>query len=143
MVNGEFHYTIVSSKSLVYDIELTIDIFATLASQLFSIFSTLLHTLPILGTLGDFAIFVVALILGCVCFCGVTAVAYIRYRPVMAFGILAVAGIITGLCFWKLGDAADHSLQPTMQPVASPKFILFDDVVEPELVHEDVAMEYY
>lgn len=112
-------------------------------SMLFSIFSTLLHTLPLLGTLGDFAIFVVALILGCVCFCGVTAVAYIRYRPVMAFGILALAGIITGICFWRLGDAAENSVQPTMQPVASPKFIFFDDAVEPEFIHEDVAVEYY
>lgn len=112
-------------------------------AMLFSIFSVLLHTLPLLGTLGDFAIFIVALILGCVCFCGVTAVAYIRYRPVLAIGILAVAGAITAVCFWRLGDAAEASIQPTMQPVASPKYIMFDDVVEPELVHEDVAVEYY
>ena len=110
---------------------------------LFSIFSTLLHTLPILGTLGDFAIFVVALVLGCVCFCGVTAMAYIRYRPLMAFGILAMAGIIAGICFWRLGAAAAASVQPTMQPVATPKWVMFDGTVSPDLVHEDVAVEYY
>jgi hypothetical protein len=102
-----------------------------------------LHTLPILGKIGDAAIFIVALILGCVCFCGVTAVAYIRYRPVMAFGILAVAAAITAVCFVQIGNAAENSLQPTMQPVASPKFIMFDDYVEPELVQQDVAVEYY
>ena len=112
-------------------------------AMLFSIFSTLLHTLPILGTLGDFAIFIVALILGCTCFCGVTAVAYIRYRPALAIGILAVAAAITAVCFTQLGKAADASYQPTMQPVAAPKFIMFDDAVEPELAHEDVAVQYY
>ena len=112
-------------------------------AMLFSIFSTLLHTLPILGKLGDFAIFIVALILGCTCFCGVTAVAYIRYRPVLATGILAVTLLIIGLCFGRVGDAAANSVQPTMQPVASPKYIMFDDAVESSFVHEDIAVEYY
>ncbi|KAL7517275.1 hypothetical protein ACHAWX_002209 [Stephanocyclus meneghinianus] len=112
-------------------------------TMLFSIFSTLLHTLPLLGQLGDFAIFLVALILGCVCFCSVTAVAYIRYRPLLAFGILALAAAITGICFWRLGDAAEASIQPTMQPVASPKYLFFDDAVVPDLEPEHISVEYY
>merc|ERR1719409_2592110 len=46
--------------------------------SLFSIFTTLLNTLPIIGTLGFFAVVIVALIVGTVCCCAVTAVAYIR-----------------------------------------------------------------
>jgi hypothetical protein len=111
-------------------------------SLLFSIFSTLLHTLPILGKLGDFAIFIVALILGCLCFCGVTAVAYIRYRPLMAGGILGLAALITALCWVQLGETAANSSPPTMQPVASPEMIEFDDTIA-DMAPEDVALEYY
>ena len=41
--------------------------------MLFSIFTTLLNTLPIIGQLGSAAFFIVALIVGTVCCCGVQA----------------------------------------------------------------------
>lgn len=85
--------------------------------MLFSIFTTLLSTLPILGTLGNAAFFIVALIVGTVCCCGVTAVAYMRYRPLLSFGILALAGGIAGLIIWQLDDANEASIQPTPAPV--------------------------
>lgn len=95
--------------------------------MLFSIFTTLLSTLPILGTLGNAAFFIVALIVGTVCCCGVTAIAYIRYRPLVAFGILALAGAIYGIIIWQLDDANSASTQPTPAPVKSPAFIYADD----------------
>jgi hypothetical protein len=110
-------------------------------AMLFSIFSTLLNTLPILGTLGDFAVFIVALILGCVCFCGVTAVAYIRYRPLLAFGILAVAGTITGICVWRLEDASANSNAPTFAPVTKPSDAFMPDFDTGS--DTNVTVEYY
>jgi len=83
---------------------------------LFSIFTTLLSTLPILGTLGNVAFFIVALIVGTVCCCGVTAIAYIRYRPVLAIGILALAGGIAGIVIWRLDAASEASAAPTLSP---------------------------
>ena len=93
--------------------------------MLFSIFTTLLSTLPILGTLGNVAFFIVALIVGTVCCCGVTAIAYIRYRPVVAFAILALAGGIAGIIVWRLDDASSASAQPTLQPVMAPSIIFY------------------
>lgn len=100
--------------------------------MLFSIFTTLLSTLPILGALGKAAFFIVALIVGTVCCCGVTAIAYMRYRPLISFAILAVAGIITGIVFWSLGDANSNSLSPTPSPVKAPSFLFADntDIME-------------
>mmetsp|Transcript_32075 Transcript_32075/g.67428 ORF Transcript_32075/g.67428 Transcript_32075/m.67428 type:complete len:554 (-) Transcript_32075:236-1897(-) len=95
--------------------------------MLFSIFTTLLSTLPILGALGNAAFFIVALIIGTVCCCGVTAIAYIRYRPLVAFGILAIAGTIFGIVFGLLGDASESSISPTPAPVKSPSFLYSDD----------------
>ena len=95
--------------------------------MLFSIFTTLLSTLPILGALGNAAFFIVALVVGTVCCCGVTAIAYFRYRPLLTFGILALAGTIAGLVIWLLNDAQEASLQPTPAPVKSPVFIYPDD----------------
>lgn len=95
--------------------------------MLFSIFTTLLSTLPILGTLGNAAFFIVALIVGTVCCCGVTAVAYMRYRPLLSFGILALAGGIAGLIIWQLDDANEASIQPTPAPVKSPSFFYSDN----------------
>lgn len=94
--------------------------------MLFSIFTTLLSTLPILGGLGKAAFFIVALIVGTTCCCGVTAVAYIRYRPLVAFGILAVVGAITGIIIWRLDAAEAASSQPTSAPVKAPAFIFSD-----------------
>eukprot|EP00586_Coscinodiscus_wailesii_P021211 CAMPEP_0172500580 /NCGR_PEP_ID=MMETSP1066-20121228/140220_1 /TAXON_ID=671091 /ORGANISM="Coscinodiscus wailesii, Strain CCMP2513" /LENGTH=513 /DNA_ID=CAMNT_0013274881 /DNA_START=56 /DNA_END=1597 /DNA_ORIENTATION=- len=82
-------------------------------SMLFSPLTTILSTLPILKQLGNAAFFLVALIFSCVCFCSVTAVAYIRYRPAVAFGILAVAGIITGIVIWRLDVAANTPIPTT------------------------------
>jgi hypothetical protein len=91
--------------------------------MLFSIFTTLLSTLPLLGALGSAAFFIVALIVGTVCCCAVTAVAYFRYRPLITSIILAIAGGIAGIVIWKLNDASTASYQPTMAPVAAPKFL--------------------
>lgn len=96
--------------------------------SLFSIFTTLLSTLPILGALGNAAFFIVALIVGTVCCCGVTAIAYVRYRPLLAFGILALSGGIAGIIIWRLNDANEASAQPTPAPVKSPAFLFSDDI---------------
>jgi hypothetical protein len=90
--------------------------------MLFSIFTTLLSTLPLLGKIGSAAFFIVALIVGTVCCCAVTAVAYFRYRPLITSIILAIAGGIAGIVIWKL-NGANVSSQPTMAPVLAPKFI--------------------
>mmetsp|Transcript_25218 Transcript_25218/g.37485 ORF Transcript_25218/g.37485 Transcript_25218/m.37485 type:complete len:548 (+) Transcript_25218:42-1685(+) len=92
--------------------------------MLFSIFTTLLSTLPLLGALGSAAFFIVALIVGTVCCCAVTAVAYFRYRPLITTIILAIAGGIAGIIIWRLNDANEASLQPTSAPVAAPKFLM-------------------
>lgn len=91
--------------------------------MLFSIFTTLLSTLPILGALGKAAFFVVALIVGTVCCCGVTAFAYFRYRPLLSFGLLALAGAIAGIIIWRLDEANAASSQPTPAPAKAPSFI--------------------
>ena len=88
--------------------------------MLFSIFTTVLNTLPILGKLGYFAVVVVALIIGTVCCCFVTAVAYIRYRPLIAFGIIGLAFGIWGIVAWRLNEAAENSVQPTFAPTVAP-----------------------
>ncbi|KAL7551880.1 hypothetical protein ACHAWF_015115 [Thalassiosira exigua] len=96
--------------------------------MLFSIFTTLLSTLPLLGALGNAAFFIVALIIGTVCCCGVTAIAYIRFRPLIALGILAIAGTIFGVVFSRLNAASDASSQPTPAPVKAPSFLFDSDV---------------
>jgi hypothetical protein len=110
--------------------------------MLFSIFTTLLSTLPILGALGNAAFFIVALIVGTVCCCGVTALAYIRYRPLIAFGILALAGAIAGIIFWTFDDAQDASSQPTPSPVKSPVSFFYDDLeAMPEEIYKTMKIE--
>lgn len=110
--------------------------------MLFSIFTTLLSTLPILGALGNAAFFIVALIVGTVCCCGVTALAYIRYRPLLAFGILALAGTIAGIIFWRFDDAQDASSQPTPSPVKSPVSFFYDDLEDmPEEIYKTMKIE--
>lgn len=103
--------------------------------MLFSIITTLLSTLPLLGAIGGAAFFVVALIVGTVCCCAVTAVAYFRYRPLITSIILAIAGGIAGIIIWRLNDAGAASVTPTMAPVQMPKFFMEGP--------EDVVMEYY
>ena len=95
--------------------------------MLFSIFTTLLNTLPIIGQLGSAAFFIVALIVGTVCCCGVTAIAYMRYRPLISFTILALAGGIAGIIVWRLNAASDASTQPTSSPVKAPRF--YDEAI--------------
>ena len=98
---------------------------------LFSIFTTLLSTLPIIGTLGNAAFFIVALICGTTCCCAVTAVAYIRYRPLVAFGILALAGAIAGLVIWRLNATNEISTAPTTAPL--PSDLLYPITYEDEM----------
>ena len=45
--------------------------------------------------------------------------------PMLATGILAITLPIVGLCFGRVGEAAANSVQPTMQPVASPTYLMF------------------
>ena len=73
--------------------------------MVFSIITTSLSSLPLLGALGSATFLVVALIAGTTCCCAVTAIAYIRFRPLVAFGILAVAGAIAGIIIWSLRNA--------------------------------------
>jgi len=87
-------------------------------SFIFGIFSTALSTIPIIGTIGKAAFFIVSLILGTVCCCGVTALAYVRYRPVLALGILALAGGITGIIIWQVDKA--HAKNDTRAPTMAP-----------------------
>ena len=108
--------------------------------MLFSIFSTILHTLPILGKLGDFAIFLVAFIIGTVCCCGVTAVAYIRYRPLLAFGIIAVASAIAAIVFVAIDENSDTD-QPTLAPTPPP--VMAPAVASKAFPSVFDAMEYY
>ncbi|KAL9191352.1 hypothetical protein ACHAXT_001058 [Thalassiosira profunda] len=96
--------------------------------MIFSIFTTLLSTLPILGALGNAAFFIVALVIGTVCCCGVTAIAYMRYRPLISLTILALAGGIAGIIVWRINDASEASTQPTPAPVKSPIYYdVYDD----------------
>uniref|UniRef100_A0A7R9WDD3 Uncharacterized protein n=1 Tax=Pseudictyota dubia TaxID=2749911 RepID=A0A7R9WDD3_9STRA len=76
-------------------------------TMLFSIFTTVLSTLPLIGTLGYAAVVIVALIVGTLC-CGiVTSVAFIRYRPLLMSIILVVLAGITGIVVWRLNVAAE------------------------------------
>ncbi len=102
--------------------------------MVFSIINTILHTLPLLGALGNAAFFVVALIAGTTCCCAVTAIAYIRFRPLVAFGILAVAGAIAGLIIWRLGSAD--------QPPSDGSFVQFSSFVHSDNVDVAVASTY-
>ncbi len=98
--------------------------------MLFSIFTTLLSTLPILGALGNAAFFIVALVVGTSCCCLVTAIAYFRYRPLLSFGILAITGTIIGLVFWSISDANDASTAPTPAPAKAIADFIYTDVYD-------------
>jgi len=74
--------------------------------MLFSPLITVLSILPIAGSLGFFAAFLFGIVVGGTCFCTVTTIAYVRYRPLIAFGLLALAGIIWGIIGWRLDIAA-------------------------------------
>ncbi len=100
--------------------------------MVFSIITTLLHTLPLLGELGNAAFLVVALIAGTTCCCAVTAIAYIRFRPLVAFGILSVAGAIAGLIIWRL-QSADQP-PPDSSFVELSSLIHSDNVVDVAVV---------
>ncbi|CAB9508410.1 Protein of unknown function (DUF1625) [Seminavis robusta] len=75
--------------------------------MLFSPFVTALQVLPLLSQLGYFAVVLTALIVSTLCCLTVTIVAYIRYRPVLAIGLLALAGAIWGIVAWRLNVAAE------------------------------------
>lgn len=76
--------------------------------MLFSPFVTALSVLPILGKLGYFAVVLFGVVVGGTCFCTIGLVAYIRYRPLIAFGLLALAGTIWGIVAWRLDVAAKN-----------------------------------
>lgn len=85
--------------------------------SLFSIFTTLLSTLPLLGGLGFFAVVVVALTVGTLCCCFVTGIAYFRYRPLISLSIIALALGIWGIVAWRL-DVAEENATPAPTPSA-------------------------
>ena len=106
----------------------------------FSIFTTIMSTLPILKQLGYFAVILVALIVGTACCCSVTAIAYIRYRPLVAFAILAVAGAIGGIVAWRMGEATqDAQNAPTLALTFVKHFVSADFLMD----SGDVTVEYY
>ena len=107
--------------------------------MLFSIFTTLLSTLPILGALGNAAFFIVALVIGTVCCCGVTAIAYMRYRPLLSFGALAIAGGIAGIIIWRINAASDASTQPTSAPTM--KLLYDEDEIMGLYDENDIAVQ--
>lgn len=76
--------------------------------MLFSPFTTALQVLPILSQLGYFAVVLTALIVSCLCCVTVTLLAYIRYRPLLAFSLLALAGGIWGIVIWRLNEAVEE-----------------------------------
>ena len=74
---------------------------------------------------------------GTVCCCGVFAVAYIRYRPLLALAILAVAGAIAGIVFATLNKGAEASNQPTPAPVRAAMFY------DTDIMEEELELEVY
>mmetsp|Transcript_36002 Transcript_36002/g.53640 ORF Transcript_36002/g.53640 Transcript_36002/m.53640 type:complete len:569 (-) Transcript_36002:215-1921(-) len=76
--------------------------------MLFDPFVTALQVLPLLSSLGYFAVVLVALIVGTTCCCTFTILAYIRYRPLLAFGLLTLVGGIWGVVAWRLNVAAEE-----------------------------------
>lgn len=89
--------------------------------QLFAPFSAALSVLPILGAIGNAAIFVAALIASLLCCFTVTTLAYIRYRPMIASAMLLLAGGIWGIVAWRLNIAATEggTAAPTFAPTTS------------------------
>lgn len=104
--------------------------------MIFSIISALLKILPfgLLAALGNAAFLVVALIAGTTCCCAVTAIAYIRFRPLVAFGILSVAGAIAGLIIWQLRSAD--------QPPPDSSFVELSSFIHSDNVNGAVVSTY-
>ena len=80
--------------------------------MLFSPFTTVLQVLPILSTLGYFAVVLTALIVSCLCCFTVTTLAYLRYRPLIGIGLLSIALGIWGIVAWRLNIAAESGGEP-------------------------------
>lgn len=75
--------------------------------MLFAPFLTALEVLPILGSLGRFAVFLMALIVSLLC-CGTfTTLAYIRFRPLLGTLLLLVIGGTWGIVAWRLNIAVE------------------------------------
>ena len=87
-------------------------------AMLFSPFTAALSVLPLLGGIGNAAVFVVALITSLLCCGTVTLLAYIRYRPMLASVLLLLAGGIWGIVIWRLNIAAEEG--GTAEPSAAP-----------------------
>merc|ERR1712003_342241 len=79
--------------------------------MIFSIFTTVISLLPLIGKLGAFAVAIVAFIVGTVCCGTVTSIAYIRYRPLIAVAIIVLSLGIWGIVAWRLDEAADSSVE--------------------------------
>lgn len=88
--------------------------------MLFSIFQTFFNTLPILKQLGAFAIFLVAFVVGTACCCGVTAIAYFRYRPFISLLIISLGLAIWGITAGIMGGNYTPTSAPTAAPTAAP-----------------------
>lgn len=76
--------------------------------MLFSPFVTALQVLPLLSSLGFFAVVVCALIVSCLCCLTITIIAWFNYRPLLSIGLLAIAGGIWAIVAWRLNTAAEE-----------------------------------
>lgn len=76
----------------------------------------------IFGSIAGFAFLIVGLVLGTTCCCGLTALAYIRYRPLIAFLIIAVSGSIAGIIVWQVRSAGAEPSPIPSSSIISPSF---------------------
>ena len=73
--------------------------------MIFSPLITILQVLPLLSSLGFFAVILVAVPVSLLCCVTIMLLAYMRYRPIITGGLLVVALGIWGIVAWKLQDA--------------------------------------
>jgi hypothetical protein len=73
--------------------------------MIFSPLITVLQVLPLLSSLGFFAVIVVAVPVSLLCCATVMLLAYMRYRPLITGGLLAIALGIWGVVAWRLQHA--------------------------------------
>lgn len=70
--------------------------------MIFAPLLTMLQVLPLLSSIGFFAVIVVAVPVSLLCCATVMLLAYMRYRPVITGGLLVVALGIWGIVAWRL-----------------------------------------
>lgn len=92
-------------------------------SMIFSLLPQLLGMFgSIFSKIAGIAFFIVGLVAGTTCCCAFTALAYIRYRPVISFLILAVSGSIAGIIVWQIRSAEPESSPPSFSSILGLSF---------------------